>query len=1360
MAIAVVNRVSINGDYAYANSTIPFALNCNGATLLVIGIFTTDGSVTSMTYGGAAMTQIGSAVLQSGLGGYIQNFYLKNPATGTNDIVGAVTSSAGYCIGEAVCLTGEDATTPIGASVRGGTSGVNYTLPAATITSASSLLLGFVTGYYPTSTTTVIPPSGWTMDHTTTTFADSWCAAISKNPSGATGSYALPWQLDQYSHMGTSLVEIIPATGGSSGQSVTLLGITSTAVLGLPAIVPGDVSRTAQGIGSTSALGLPGVGIGGISVTLQGIPSSSAAGLPYIGALQNQGFEVKGIASQAQLGNPVITANVALSILGIPSEERVGLASIPWPQEFLILGSEPVSEVGLPVAYVNQTFAVTSIENLSKVGLPAASWPHYFTAAGVPKSSRLGRPRIRGVIAYPLVIQPGETRVIKVTFKPAGLGQRTGSLMIAATDRARSPIPLRGRGTGFTLLSIGEYATFEGSNDGSEEADGNVVSVQGIQSSSVVGKPSAGLMPELSWLTTQGRLMLDEQGREVLLRSCNYYGLEQAGVPYGVWTAPYRTITVGGVTTEGILDKIKRAGFNSIRQLVSVDMTMKDAEGKFYTARTFPQPSAWNSTFVNAALNPDLIASQDSMTGNNIPVDVITMLDRLVDHCEKIGLRMILDMHCLAADNDNIAATQGKWYTTDSPGGAPAGARWDRWIDGARRNEPQYIAAWKFYADRYKNRPVVCGFDLINEPHNSTWDRNATSGLVGIYERVGKEIHAINPNVLLICEGSSTPPEDAWNFDPSETTGEATWGSIWSGYLSKARGMLVGSGEAGVMPNKTVYSPHEYGAEAGPTGPSWFTKPLFGKNFPQNLREVWRQQWGYLAEEDIAPVWIGEYGSTWRVGDHGYTQDQHDKDAAWLARLADYCHTFRIGTAFWGFVPDFIGGLVETDYTTLRTDKLEGFLTRFMDPKQPLIEPMPVVGAGGTGGPGGDGGGGSVETMQWLKANGGHLVTEDNTPFRVKGTNWYGFDSVLMPGGLWTRAYKTIVIGGATHKGILDQIAELGFNTIRLPVCQDITWPGRKIYGTNTIDASKNPDFISSSMSSGAAGSADVLPSLVVLDKIIAYAKSLGLRVILDMHCAAPNTDNEAGFGGKWYTTATPGGAGSTAGVMGEPRNEEQWIRAWEFLANRYKNEPAVCGFDLLNEPFNCTWDNNALTGLPAALERCATRIQAINTKALIICEGIQDQSPSYPSGWTSWSGYSSGLNGVATRPIAIPVQNKLVYSPHEYPNALFEWFNDPAFPDTLTEVWDTLWGFIPKTGIAPIILGEIGGNFLPSSTKNLAWAAKLNTYTATNDISWMYWAINGGGLNTDVTEGIIGSDYNTVNAEVMAILQPMLDAP
>ncbi|OYW41611.1 MAG: hypothetical protein B7Z45_03495 [Azorhizobium sp. 12-66-6] len=136
-------------------------------------------------------------------------------------------------------------------------------------------------------------------------------------------------------------------------------------------------------------------------------------------------------------------------------------------------------------------------------------------------------------------------------------------------------------------------------------------------------------------------------------------------------------------------------------------------------------------------------------------------------------------------------------------------------------------------------------------------------------------------------------------------------------------------------------------------------------------------------------------------------------------------------------------------------------------------------------------------------------------------------------------------------------------------------------------------------------------------------------------------------------------------------------------------------------------------------------------------------------------------------RPIELDVDNKLVYSAHDYPNSIYEqsWFKDPDFPANLPEKFDQMWGYIYREGIAPVYIGEFGTKL--QDPKDAPWFEAITAYLSgdfDNDgvsdisgtdlgISWTFWSWN---PNSTDTGGILADDWRTVNENKMAYLEPI----
>jgi endoglucanase len=365
---------------------------------------------------------------------------------------------------------------------------------------------------------------------------------------------------------------------------------------------------------------------------------------------------------------------------------------------------------------------------------------------------------------------------------------------------------------------------------------------------------------------------------------------------------------------------------------------------------------------------------------------------------------------------------------------------------------------------------------------------------------------------------------------------------------------------------------------------------------------------------------------------------------------------------------------------------------------------------------------------------------------QIAGVNWFGMQNTnLVPDGLWARGYKTI----GNQQGMMDQMVQLGFNIIRLEYASDTLHTTAAPSG---FDSSKNPDLVG-------------LTPLQIMDKIVAYAGQIGLRIILDHHRGSLGGGTSEN--GLWYDAGTS--------PDGTPHSEDNWVTDWAMLAQHYANNPTVIGADLHNEPYNGTWTGAGANDWLRASERAGNAILAANPNWLIFDEGIATyQGESY---W--WGG---NLMGVRDLPVELNVANKLVYSAHDYPDSVHDqtWFHDPNYPANLPAKFDQMWGFIYKgftptggntTYTAPVWIGEFGstlgddGHVL--NPLDPPWLQAITNYMGgdTNndgvrDIplgqkgpSWTYFAWN---PNSTDTGGILQDDWLTVNTNKMAYLTPI----
>jgi aryl-phospho-beta-D-glucosidase BglC (GH1 family) len=354
----------------------------------------------------------------------------------------------------------------------------------------------------------------------------------------------------------------------------------------------------------------------------------------------------------------------------------------------------------------------------------------------------------------------------------------------------------------------------------------------------------------------------------------------------------------------------------------------------------------------------------------------------------------------------------------------------------------------------------------------------------------------------------------------------------------------------------------------------------------------------------------------------------------------------------------------------------------------------------------------------FLRTSGNQIIDSQGKTVQISGVNWFGMESTTQaPHGLWTRSYKEMI----------NEMAGLGFNTIRLPYSSELL---HTTAAPNGIDFSKNADL-------------QGLSGVQVMDAIIAYAGQQGMRVILDHHrsgAGAGTSDN-----GLWYDSTY---------------TEDAWVADWVTLANRYKTNSTVIGFDLHNEPHSGVWGGGGATDWARAAERAGNAALAVNPNLLMFVEGVESyQGQNY---W--WGG---NLMGVKDRPIVFNVANRLVYSPHDYPNSVFPqtWFQTADFGAGLPAVFRKAWGYIYEQNIAPVYIGEFGTKLV--DPKDAIWLEAITSYisgdldnngtrdiaTGNQGINWTFWSWN---PNSGDTGGILADDWKTVNQNKMAYLTPV----
>ncbi|GAC1516438.1 MAG: hypothetical protein NVS1B11_37130 [Terriglobales bacterium] len=308
-----------------------------------------------------------------------------------------------------------------------------------------------------------------------------------------------------------------------------------------------------------------------------------------------------------------------------------------------------------------------------------------------------------------------------------------------------------------------------------------------------------------------------------------------------------------------ILQTIKSNGYNTVR--IPFSNQMVETPG-----------TNLNISYSNASgpINTDLQG-----------LNSLQVLDKIITQAGTLGLRIILDNH--RSEAGNSAEANGLWYTGSYP-------------------ESSWINDWKNLAQRYSNNPTVIGFDLRNEPHNAysggaCWDCGGSNDWHLAAARAGNAVLAVNPNLLIFVEGV-----DAYNND-------YYW---WGGNLEGVRNSPVTLS----ITNRLVYSAHDYGPHE--YGQSWFN----GSTTYSSLSTVWNNHWGYLVQSNIAPVWLGEFGTTNTTSD--IQSSAAGSQGQWFQSLIQYLASDAyINWTYWALNGEDTYGLLDSNYDATPANSLK-----------------------------------------------------------------------------------------------------------------------------------------------------------------------------------------------------------------------------------------------------------------------------------------------------------------------------------------------------------------------------------------------------------------------------------------------------
>ena len=219
----------------------------------------------------------------------------------------------------------------------------------------------------------------------------------------------------------------------------------------------------------------------------------------------------------------------------------------------------------------------------------------------------------------------------------------------------------------------------------------------------------------------------------------------------------------------------------------------------------------------------------------------------------------------------------------------------------------------------------------------------------------------------------------------------------------------------------------------------------------------------------------------------------------------------------------------------------------------------------------------------WLRVRGSEVIDDTNTPVYLKGFCVGGFMNMEnfingFPGQESSlRSEVARVLGKGKARFFFDRLldnflaaddiihmANIGANCLRVPV------------NYRHFEDDLNPFEYREE-------------GFLRLDKVIADCRKYGIWVIIDLH-SAPGWQNP-----DWHSD----NPGAVAHLWTQEVFQERLEKLWKEFARRYRNEPAVAGYNLINEPV-CPEP----CALPKLYSRLARAIRSIDRKHILFAEG------------------------------------------------------------------------------------------------------------------------------------------------------------
>ncbi len=357
-------------------------------------------------------------------------------------------------------------------------------------------------------------------------------------------------------------------------------------------------------------------------------------------------------------------------------------------------------------------------------------------------------------------------------------------------------------------------------------------------------------------------------------------------------------------------------------------------------------------------------------------------------------------------------------------------------------------------------------------------------------------------------------------------------------------------------------------------------------------------------------------------------------------------------------------------------------------------------------------------SAQYVHTSGTKIVDEKGAPLYLSGMNlgnWLLWEGYLMMGDFNYRTHTQFLnsLGNAfgdaakakefEHQWRLNYVTEqtiidlknLGYNSVRVPFHYNMFWQN---------GALSNAGF-------------------QYLDRLVGYCKTHKIYILLDMH-AAPGYQNPGDHSDNMDSNSSQP---RTSVKFWDGNNISIASQVWKHIANYYKNEPIIWGYDLINEPVT---QPNRSYELLTSLITMRNAIREVDNNHIIVAEGDWWASDLNVLDWTN--GTTQNNTGISSR-----WDNNLVIETHHYIFGNTAALADLYARDDITN----------RMGV-PLILGEYGED----TAANLRTMADWSAANIAGSFAWSFKKMSHDKtLWTVMPNSVYSSVVNAINSNTSA---------